>query len=92
MTETERKLLWKCITDAQKTLSGIAGLLSYPETPSDAAMLSLARAGMELTAGMQRQYGLEDQRSHFIKQTVQPDGTVKRCRSGDRGPQKARIE
>lgn len=55
MTNFERDRLNRYIADAEKWLLVIADGLRYPETPAQAAASTLARAAVELTAGIRQQ-------------------------------------
>ena len=55
MTDFERERLNRYIADVEKSLMVVAGGLWYPETPAQAAASTLARAAVELVAGIRQQ-------------------------------------
>jgi len=59
MTDFELDRLNRYIDDAQHWLLVISEILSYPETTSQAAAASMARAAIELVAGVHQQILLD---------------------------------
>ena len=56
----ERERLNRYIADAEKWLVTIQKILEYPESPAQAAALSMTRAAAELVTGIQQQMTLDE--------------------------------
>ena len=59
MTDFERERLTRYVADAGQWLTTVQTILQYPETPTQAAALSMTRAAIELVAGIKQQVMLD---------------------------------
>lgn len=59
MTQFERERLQRYTEDAGRWLAVMQEILRYPETPEQAAALSMTRAAVELVAGVKQQMVLD---------------------------------
>ena len=55
MTTFDHERLTRYIQDANQWLTTVQTILQYPETPAQAAALSMTRAAIELVAGIKQQ-------------------------------------
>ena len=61
MNDFERERIQRYIQDTGQWLATIQTILQYPDTPQQAAALSMARAASELVEGVKQQIDLEGQ-------------------------------
>ena len=62
MMPFEHARLNRYVDDANQWLSVIAEMLRYAETPQEAAAAHMARAAIELVAGIKQQINLDEER------------------------------
>lgn len=55
MTDFERERLNRYTQDASQWLTTVQTILQYPETPAQAAALTMTRAALELVSGIKQQ-------------------------------------
>ena len=62
MMPFEHARLNRYVDDANQWLAVIAEMLRYAETPQEAAAAQMARAAIELVAGIKQQINLDEER------------------------------
>lgn len=60
MTDFERERLNRYLEDGNHWLTVVHGILMFPKTPAQAAAATLARAALELVAGIRQQMMVDD--------------------------------
>lgn len=59
MTDFDRERLNRYIQDASQWLTTVQTILQYPETPAQAAALTMTRAALELVHGIKQQITID---------------------------------